>query len=173
VWSGFTEVAGAHNFVVFAASLTDKVTVTPIMLHESIHGYDHHNGSHGSINYIMFEANSTSKIMNFSDSEPLVLSPKSTDGSPDSPWDFSYYSIAPVLGNGWTLLGEQDKWVSLSAARFMDVTTLASGLIIKVHGSPGEVVNVAFVPPGATAPLTKSCTVGQDSSCVIKALPTH
>jgi hypothetical protein len=172
VWSGYTEVAGAHNFVVFAAQLTSTVTVTPDMLHHAIHGYDgHHNDSHS--NFIVFEANSTMKIVNFSATEPLVISPKSTDGTPDSPWDFSYYSIAPVLANGWTLLGEQDKWVSLSAARFMDVTTLASGLIIKIHGSPGEVVNVAYVPPGATTPSTKSCTVGQDSSCVVKALPPH
>jgi hypothetical protein len=174
VWSGFTEVAGAKNFVVFAASLTSTVTVTPTTLHQAIHGMNTgghpHNHSRWPTDYIMFETNGTSKIANFSATQPLVLSPKATDGTPDSPWDFSYYSIAPVLGNGWTLLGEQDKWVPLAAARFMDVTTLPIGLIIKIHGAPGETVNVAVVPPGAAAPETKSCLVGQDSSCVIKAV---
>ena len=57
---------------------------------------------------------SQGKVFNFSESSPLVLKPK-IEGTNDSPADFVYYSIAPVLGNGWTLLGEQSKWVPLSA----------------------------------------------------------
>jgi hypothetical protein len=168
-WSGYTEVAGAKNFVVFAAQLTSTVTVTPSMLHQAIDGMGG-TQKNWPTQYILFETNSTSKIRNFSVANPLVISPKATDGTRDSPWDFSFYSIAPVLGNGWTLLGEQDKWVSLSATRFTDVTTLPAGLVIKIHGAPGEIVNIGVVPPGAAAPMTKSCTVDQGSSCVIKAL---
>ena len=33
-------------------------------------------------------------------------------------YDFQLHTASPVLGNGWALLGEPDKWVSVSAARF-------------------------------------------------------
>ena len=33
-------------------------------------------------------------------------------------YDFQLHTVSPVLGNGWALLGEPDKWVSVSAARF-------------------------------------------------------
>ena len=59
---------------------------------------------------------------------------------------------------------------ALVSAASAALTTLPAGLIIKVHGSPGETVNVGVVAPGASSVTTKSCTVGQDSSCVIKAL---
>ncbi len=37
-------------------------------------------------------------------------------------YDFTVHTIAPVLGNGWALLGEPDKWVSVSAKRFSSLS---------------------------------------------------
>ena len=37
-------------------------------------------------------------------------------------WDFQHHAVSPVLGNGWSLLGEQSKWVPVSAARFHGLT---------------------------------------------------
>lgn len=36
-------------------------------------------------------------------------------------YDFEVHTVSPVLGNGWALLGEPDKWVSVSAARFQSL----------------------------------------------------
>jgi hypothetical protein len=43
-------------------------------------------------------------------------------------YDFQVYSIAPVLPNGWTLLGEPDKWVHVSSARFRDLSYDGNGV---------------------------------------------
>ena len=96
-----------------------------------------------------------------------MLAPKAA-GATDSPLDFSLYSIAPVFPNGWALLGEQDKWVSVSGDRFSDVTTLATGLVVKLRGAPGEVVNVSFKKPGQAAPLIVSCSVPQSGTASLR-----
>ena len=33
-------------------------------------------------------------------------------------YDFQVLTVAPLLPNGWALLGEPDKWVHVSNARF-------------------------------------------------------
>ena len=112
------------------------------------------------------KTHTTAALVDFSADKPIVLAPK-VAGQRDMPWDFSFYSIAPVFANGWALLGEQDKWISVSADRFTDVTTLSNGLVVKLRGTPGEVVNVSFKKPGQETPLVVSCTVPQSSTVKI------
>merc|ERR1712050_498992 len=103
----------------------------------------------------VYEANSTNSLFNFSVSSPIKLKPNEY-GKADSPWDFTFHSIAPVYANGWALLGEVDKWIAVSEERFTDVTTIPGSLVVKLRGTPGETVNVAFKEPGTMTPKVVS-----------------
>ena len=164
VWSGFSVVARQLYSVLFAASLEGApYNIMPQALGAP---FSDAGVVDNATSWVAFESNSTASLIDFSADKPIVLKPK-VAGKTDSPWDFSFYSIAPVFSNGWALLGEQDKWISVSADRFSDVTTLSNGLVVKLRGTPGEVVNVSFKKPGANTPVVVSCTVPQSSTVKI------
>jgi len=54
-------------------------------------------------------------------------------------------NIAPVLSNGWTLLGETDKYVSVSNQRFDSINVSGSELTIDLIGDNQEKVTVALL----------------------------
>ena len=57
--------------------------------------------------------------------------------------DLQLWSIAPLLGDsGWALLGEPDKWVSVSRQRFANLTANKDGASVTVTGAAGESVAV-------------------------------
>jgi hypothetical protein len=68
-------------------------------------------------------------------------------------------TIVPVCpGSGWALLGELDKFVSVSRARFSSVECiprsaekLSGGIRCRVSGAPGETVRVVFAQPDSTS----------------------
>ena len=42
--------------------------------------------------------------------------------------DFQLFTIAPVLPNGWALLGEPAKWVRVSRQRFSNLSVVGGGM---------------------------------------------
>jgi len=60
---------------------------------------------------------------------------------------FSFYSITPILGNGWAILGETSKLVTTSAQRIQSISTNNSGVSVQLIGAPNEKVEFAFVAP--------------------------
>jgi hypothetical protein len=62
------------------------------------------------------------------------------------------WNAAPILLNGYALLGEIDKYVACSPARFTDVRLGGggAGVGVTLAGAPGEALRVAFVRPGAS-----------------------
>lgn len=75
--------------------------------------------------------------------------------SPPSPdhVEWSLWSVSPVLSNGYTLLGESAKYVSVSPSRFKRVAaentpgTAKTGIAVTLIGAPGEKVGLAYVSP--------------------------
>lgn len=68
--------------------------------------------------------------------------------------DFQVFTIAPREPEGhWTLLGEVNKWVSVSSARVASISIEGGGqherayLSVWLKGEQGERVTVAFAPP--------------------------
>jgi len=68
------------------------------------------------------------------------------------------YVLAPVLANGWTLLGETTKVVTVSAQRIAAVATTKDSVSLTARGSAGERVQMAFLSP-AKAVVLVSCSV--------------
>ena len=76
--------------------------------------------------------------------------------------DFQYWVIPPNLtSNGVTLLGELNKIIPVSAARFSDVTISDNDVMIKINGVPSEKVSVALYDRYSTSNKiqTVNCTV--------------
>jgi hypothetical protein len=67
------------------------------------------------------------------------------------PW--TLFNASPLLANGYALLGEVDKYVAASPARFVSVglggAAGGGGIALALAGAPGEGLRVAFVRPGA------------------------
>ena len=61
--------------------------------------------------------------------------------------DFHLSHVAPQFASGWSLLGELDKWVPVSGARFRSVQQDPSGITVQLAGKVGEVVHVTFADP--------------------------
>jgi len=61
--------------------------------------------------------------------------------------DASYNVLCPVLENGMALIGETEKFVTLSAKRFPDITLTGNDLSLEVEGVPGEEVLISLYCP--------------------------
>lgn len=115
----------------------------------------------------------------FSEEQPIVLPPY------DSPhgvgWGhFRFVRTVPVLCNGWLLLGETDKFISVSETRILDLAVdCSAGIVVQVGGALGEVVTLLLSPPpadgGSAAPavIVCSCTVGTTGRCSIVVPGSH
>ena len=153
VWATSTELDGSKFSVVLGATLSADVAVSlsrDLWLPAGPH--------------VAYEANSTSTVRVTTEGVMLRQCGK---------WDFQLWAIAPVLGNGWALLGEPSKWVPVSRARFSDLAFSGSGhtalTSVLALGAPGEKIEVAFLAPGASAPTIVPCTIGQGAKVRVSA----
>lgn len=85
--------------------------------------------------------------------------------------DFSVYTISPIFKNGWSVLGEVEKWVGMSSARFVSIDIRSDEIAVAVSGSFGEVITIGFVDPDMNV-IVAQCSfesaimiVGSNSSC--------
>jgi len=77
--------------------------------------------------------------------------------------DFQFYTLAPTLGNGWALLGEPTKWISVSSRRFADLAQDTASLSVTLRGVVGEKVTVNWATPQNKV-LQTSCTLGNTNT---------
>ena len=122
--------------------------------------------------HVAYEANATSAVMG----DPAVgltnLVIKAC-----GKWDFQHYTVSPVLGNGWSLLGEQSKWVPVSAARFHGLswwsetgTGVPEGASVIATGPEGEAIEVAWLAPGSRTPIVVQCTIPRGDAVRVKVV---
>lgn len=94
-----------------------------------------------------------SNVRPFSAAAPIALA-----AAPDA-HDWSLTHVAPVMANGWALLGEAAKLCPVAVARVDSVDVPpAGGLRVHVTGEPGERVELSFADPGL-AVLTSACVL--------------
>ena len=134
VWS--TEVVLAEIFrftYVFTANVIQPYAVTLS---------DMRLPTNGSGTYMAYESNNTlaSGIFPVDLTKPLVI-------NACGELDFQLYTLCPVLANGWTFLGESDKWVSVSNQRFSQLSFDSVSVSVVVSGDVGEVVIGLFLSP--------------------------
>jgi len=86
---------------------------------------------------------------------------------------FSYFQVAPILGESETvLLGEVAKFVPLSSNRFSSISTSASGAyVLAFGGAAGEVVTVTAAHAESGELKRFSGTAGADGKGIITVTP--
>lgn len=75
------------------------------------------------------------------------------------PNDGFYYVITPILGNGMAVIGEPDKFITLSAKRFPQLELSGKTLTLEVEGVPGEEITLLFFAPAEPAPVQGSVPI--------------
>lgn len=154
VWFASTEIGSTLTGFVFVADLKESWSIRPSDVFKG------KRQDKASLEYVIRESNTTTSVSKWSESEPLTLQACSLG-------DFALWTTAPVLSSNWAFLGELDKWVSISAARFETVVpTLAGGAMAKAVGPEGEVLNVGFVSPQMDV-VQVSCTIGEKEYVLI------
>jgi hypothetical protein len=154
VWATHS-VLGSHVFgVVMGAVLRSDYTLSIA-----------HDLGMGSGPHVYYEANATSNVSRGSSSIAMKACGK---------WDFQLYAVAPVLPNGWTLLGETNKWVPVSSARFQDLafstsssSSLSTSASVTALGQEGERISVAWLAPKSTNPTVVECIIPRGNSVLI------
>ena len=116
-----------------AADLNGTWTATPAKL-----------GLPERATYRLFDLNAaaapTTKVPLFAKDAPVVLGGRALP-------DFQLYSLLPIESNGWALAGELNKWCGHAAARFLEVTTTPTGMLVEVVGSHNETITIGAVDP--------------------------
>lgn len=60
---------------------------------------------------------------------------------------FDLLQFAPIFKNGWVLLGETEKYVSVGSKRFKQVNLVEDGFTVVAKGVPGEVISITALDP--------------------------
>ena len=166
VWGTVSIVPGAGTFFhLLTADLPSAASLLPSDLRCT--------GVAGSADVaetmLVFEnANATSasqvQPVGFSATEPLQLAACARE-------DFKLYHAAPILQNGWALLGEVEKWVPVSAARFQRVEVVGGPRsVVRTHiaGAENETIAVDFASPNGTVTRV-TCTVSANLAAVVSS----
>lgn len=120
--------------------------------------------------------NSMDSIQPFSASQPLNIPPSATNPT-TGVIDFHYYRAAPVLSNGWIVLGEWNKFVPLSTQRFLQIKTMLSSVQVLAQGAFQETVSMAFVSPQSQNVIFLECATPDSAlilvTCVMTTCECH
>ena len=111
-----------------------------------------------------FAPTARASVAPFDAAHPIVLSAHPSSGvgkRNESLYAAQYHLVAPVLANGWIMLGEAGKLVPVSRNRIASLVERADGVDVDVVGSEGEQVAFTFVDTAGAAadPVVVSCTL--------------
>jgi hypothetical protein len=129
VWNSYTDVDGMTWHHVFVANLKTAYNLTPNKLVKAT--------SSGATTNLVFSFDAPTNVSVFDSNNPLRL-------APNGKADFKFYHIAPVFSNGWAVLGETDKFISVSHPRFNHVNVDSNGIYVDLRGVYNEKITIYF-----------------------------
>ncbi|XP_062503496.1 uncharacterized protein LOC134180364 [Corticium candelabrum] len=138
VWTTHSQVSGLHWHHVFAADLVSEFSFSPNDL------LDFHPPTQSPTSWVAYPHNMSSNPIPFDQSHPIKLPVCGRA-------DFGLWHIAPMLENGWFLLGELDKFVPVSQQRIISIATTNIEIQVELAGVPGEQVSISFWNPSSSA----------------------
>ena len=100
----------------------------------------------------------------FDATHPLSFDTGALPSEHDPVRRFQLRSVAPVLSSGWTIVGEEAKYVRVSAQRLVDEGGAGE---LRVMGRPGESVEVTLVTP-ARMVVVLPVTIGAKGAAVLR-----
>jgi hypothetical protein len=116
-------------------------------------------GSNGYLVYSRHTFAEAPKPVVFSATQPIAVSARPAGE------EIQFWVAAPVLQNGWTILGERSKVVSIAAQRVVSFETIAGGdnkaaVVVELVGAAGESVTLDFAKPDRTV-VSAVCGLGR------------
>ena len=158
LWAAYTVLPGSAPFaVLLGAQLKASYTLD---LHQlSLQATEQSA-------WVAYEANSTTTLLELSPSGAA----NAIDFTACGKWDFQTWALAPVdAASGFALLGEQSKWVPVSATRFSElehsVSTGRSGAAVTAKGIFREEIEVSWYHRLIDGFQTVvKCTVGESGT---------
>lgn len=162
VWSTESLLCDASTcfrwYFVVGMDLRMAYNVTPSQVIQAAHAWS--DSTAVSSDYVAYDFRVSPRVVqDFSQSKPLYFAPGQDYGA------CTYYIACPALGNGWTFLGEQDKFIAISNQRFSDLRIGENSFELSVHGKPSENVTVAASRGGKT--MKKTLTIPHSSVVVL------
>ena len=90
------------------------------------------------------------------------------DISECSTTDFQYWSIAPIMSDGWALLGELNKVLPVSKTRFVDLLIVDGSIhVVYLVGAPGERVSVTVYDSSTGISEAIICTISSSGTSLL------
>eukprot|EP00053_Salpingoeca_punica_P027614 m.25231 g.25231 ORF g.25231 m.25231 type:complete len:316 (-) comp9717_c0_seq1:39-986(-) len=148
LWSTYTALEFVYVSYVLAVNVSTPYLLLP-----------HELGYNDQDQLLVFEANSTRTLRPFSSSSPITI-------NPCDKLSFQFYTIVPVLSNGWALVGETSKWVSVSNTRLQDPVVSTLDLSVVIKGLAGEAVILWLRAPDSTL-VSATCVVGSNGRVIL------
>ena len=105
----------------------------------------------------------------FDSTHPLSVDTGTLPSLHDPIRRFQLRSVAPVLSSGWTIIGEQAKYVRVSEQRLG--AAAGTGQLLRVMGRHGESVEVTLVSPAGMV-MIQVVTIGPEGTSTLE-LPCH
>lgn len=84
----------------------------------------------------------------------------------------SYYIASPIMKDGWAILGEQDKFITMSKQRIDSVSVSAAGIKVMLNGVPHEKVNFSVRNPQGKVD-TLICNLESSGKAVVSCHNDH
>jgi len=149
LWTSGSIVGGQLFGSVFGATLAASYDVSLTTV-----GYP------STASVAVIEANTTSSVTVLAPGAAVTV--KACDR-----YDFQLYSLAPVLPNGWALIGETAKWIPVNPVRFSDLSYDSTSVTVTLRGAVNEAIEVSFYNSQASSVVTVSCTFGEEETLVM------
>ena len=73
--------------------------------------------------------------------------------------DFHYWSLAPILNNGWALLGELNKIIPMSETRITNILNVGMDYLVSITGVEGEKVSITTYDTASSQAVVYACTI--------------
>eukprot|EP01114_Cavostelium_apophysatum_P013570 TRINITY_DN3316_c0_g1_i2.p1 TRINITY_DN3316_c0_g1~~TRINITY_DN3316_c0_g1_i2.p1 ORF type:complete len:780 (-),score=163.41 TRINITY_DN3316_c0_g1_i2:73-2412(-) len=126
----YSNVSGIDTHYVMSAEMTSPWKLQPKDI-----GIDPSSSPHSYVYYDYHDPNLSLEA--FDSDQPIMI--PSYDNV--TMWPMDYYVIVPVLSNGFILLGETEKFVTMSSMRVSKIQTTSSDNVqFQLQGQPGESV---------------------------------
>lgn len=145
VWAAHDDFGQYRWSYLLGVELDKEIPITPSRLIQG--SIDDDSYPKTMVAWEVVVGKQVSEVTLFSESRPFLL-PRSPPLN--LPYDIkasshTHFATAPVLPNGMVILGEYQKWATMSFGRVISVDATEGPVILKIKGAPSETTSFAYL----------------------------
>lgn len=152
VWAAHDDFGAFRWSYIVGIKITTAIAITPIKL---VQGAFAISPTQQMVAWEVVPGEPVTRVQVFSGDSPFLLPSSEPLNLPyDIPTPpHTHYAAAPVLPNGMVILGETNKWTTLSFGRLASFHADKRSVVVELIGAPAEVVTYSYLK-----------SLGEDSS---------